>query len=94
MDSEEEIIYTGLINKYGKSNQIIKAIEELAELQKELCKYLCISPNVSSMERIAEEIADVEIMLAQIKKIIPVRKLIENYKIEKVKRISYILENS
>ena len=34
------ITYTQLINHLGKRNQVIVAIEELSELQKELCKYL------------------------------------------------------
>ena len=57
-------IYTYLINKFGKKNQIIVSIEELSELQKELCKYLRDKTNIRN---ISEEIADVEIMLEQLK---------------------------
>lgn len=56
-----------LINKY-QSTQVIVAIEELSELQKELCKHLRnVSGEVSNKKAIIEEIADVEFMLAQMK---------------------------
>lgn len=57
-------IYEKLLDKYG-DKQLIVAIEELSELQKEICKYL---RNHQIMKKdIIEEIADVEIMLEQIK---------------------------
>ena len=61
MDRKE--LYTKLLNLYGEK-QIVIAIEELSELQKELCKALRYNYNY---ENIVEEIADVEIMLEQIK---------------------------
>ena len=56
-------IYTKLLELYG-DKQIIIAIEELSELQKELCKSLRSNYNYGN---IVEEIADVEIMLKQMK---------------------------
>ena len=56
-------IYTKLYEKYG-DEQIIVAIEEFSELQKELCKFL---RNKLNMENLIEEIADAEIMIEQIK---------------------------
>lgn len=56
-------LYTKLLNLYG-DKQIIIAIEELSELQKELCKSLRSNYNYGN---IVEEIADVEIMLEQMK---------------------------
>lgn len=61
MDRKE--LYTKLLNLYG-DKQIIIAIEELSELQKELCKSLRNNYNYGN---IVEEIADVEIMLEQMK---------------------------
>lgn len=61
-DTNEQI-YLELIRKY-KEKQIIVAIEELSELQKELCKYLRDKYNEDNL---IEEIADVEIVLEQIK---------------------------
>lgn len=52
------------IRTYGQDAQKVVAIEEMAELQKEIFKDLQHS---SSYDHIAEEIADVEIMLEQLK---------------------------
>ena len=54
-------IFKELIDKYG-DKQVIVAIEELSELQKELCKYLRGNVNI---ENITEELADVQIMIEQ-----------------------------
>ena len=54
-------LYEKLINKYGEL-QIIVAIEELSELQKELCKHLRGKIDGCNL---VEEIADVQIMLEQ-----------------------------
>lgn len=51
-----------MIKKY-KDKQLIVAIEELSELQKELCKSLRGKTN---KENITEEIADVLIMIKQL----------------------------
>lgn len=51
------------VDKYGADNQVKKAIEELAELQVELCHYLC---GRGELGTISEEMADVKIMLAQL----------------------------
>ena len=60
-DIEMKIICEQLIDKY-KSKQVVVAIEELSELQKELCKVLRDKPN---KENIIEEMADCIIMLNQ-----------------------------
>lgn len=54
-------IFKELIEKYG-DKQVIVAIEELSELQKELCKYLRGKGNI---ENITEELADAQIMINQ-----------------------------
>lgn len=51
------------IDTFGEENQIIVAIEEFSELQKELCKRLRGNDN---LDRIAEEIADAQIMIEQL----------------------------
>ncbi len=56
-------IFKEMILKFG-DKQVIVAIEELSELQKELCKNLRGKENASE---VAEEIADVYIMLEQMK---------------------------
>ena len=64
MQTVNEAYYKKLIQKFGEKIQIIVAIEELSELQKELCKYLRDKTNIRN---ISEEMADVEIMLEQLK---------------------------
>ena len=60
----KEQMYKQLFEKYD-TKQIIVAIEELSELQKELCKMLR-KGNPDNIENIKEEIADVSIMLDQL----------------------------
>ena len=60
-----------MISKYGLT-QLVIAVEELSELQKELCKYIRKKKlgeelDLFSIEPIKEEIADVELMLSQLK---------------------------
>ena len=75
MNREE--IYKELIQRYGDT-QIIVAVEELSELQKELCKALRSNGN---RKNLIEEMADVEIMLEQMKMYF----LIEQEEIDKIK---------
>lgn len=80
---DEKEFYEKIIFKFGDNNQITVAIEELSELQKELCKYL---RGDMDYYNIAEEMADVEIMLEQLK-IIFLNKLdVEEKKKEKINR--------
>ena len=56
-------LFRELIDEHGRDNQIAVAIEECAELQKELTKALRDKGNAM---RICEEIADVLICLQQL----------------------------
>jgi len=60
---DRQALYKDLLEHNGKDKQIIKAIEELGELQHELCRAVLGTPDI---HHITEEIADVEIMLEQI----------------------------
>ena len=68
----ETKIYEALVDRYGASAQIIVAIEEMAELQKALTKWLRYLHELSEgnlndiRAGIREEIADVSIMLNQL----------------------------
>lgn len=64
MDEVVEKACRMALEKFGLDKQIIKCIEELSELQKELCKKLW---GQGSREHIVEELIDTEIMLEQIK---------------------------
>lgn len=52
------------IQTWGEDSQMKMLLEEMSELQKEICKNWRGADNV---DHIAEEIADVEIMLEQLK---------------------------
>lgn len=82
-------LYTKLILKYGKEAQIIVAIEELAELQKELTKWLRGKGDIS---HIAEEITDVRIMTEQLEFIFACKNEIINTHFKKLERIEKLVE--
>lgn len=63
LDRKNVVLYERLHERY-KGEQLIVAIEEMSELQKELCKLL--RNEIRSMDNIEEEIADVSIMLEQL----------------------------
>lgn len=65
------------IGTWGKRQQVIKAVEEMAELSKALCKWLNLEVKVSGgsiqeadlLENIEEEIVDASLMLFQMRRI-------------------------
>ena len=65
-------LYNKAIQKWGERSQVKMAIEECAELIKALAKY-DRNNNGSTIDEILEEMADVEIMIEQLK-------IIFNYK--------------
>lgn len=72
------------IAHYGEQMQVIVAIEELSELQKELTKFLRGQPNERSIN---EEMADVEIMLEQLKLMFNNRGPVTHWKQKKIDRL-------
>lgn len=83
-------LYNKAISTWGPEKQINMAIEEMSELTKELCKSMRGRDN---KEKIAEEIADVEITLAQLRLIYRCHRIVEDYKTAKFKRLEFKLEN-
>lgn len=86
-----ESIMKEAIQTYGKQNQIMVAIEEMSELTKELSKNHRGNDNISA---ISEEIADVEIMLAQLKMIFNNRDEVGVYWRKKIRRLQKRLEET
>ena len=72
--SEQEIIKRA-VYKFGPQSQEVKTIEELSELSQAICKVIdaqkvgSMNNLIDCMSHMYEEIADVEIMLAQIREI-------------------------
>lgn len=52
------------IKFYGKDKQMIVAIEELSELQKEICKW---QRGIGNYDHVVEEVADVIVMIEYLK---------------------------
>ena len=72
------------LEKWGEGPQVAMVFEEMAELQKELCKNMRGADNV---DHIAEEIADVQIMLEQMMILRDCRELAEAWKSKKLDRL-------
>lgn len=83
--------YAAAVEAYGKNSQLIMAMEEMAELTKELSKNIRGDKNASA---IAEEIADVEIMLEQLKIIFHNRAEVDQQRSYKLGRLAgRLIEN-
>ncbi len=77
--------YAEAVRTYGKQSQLVMAMEEMSELTKELSKSLRGTDNA---EALAEEIADVEIMLEQLKIIFRNRAMVDRIRASKLVRLS------
>ena len=86
--NEKEIL-TKAVATFGQYPQIVVAVEEMSELTKELCKSYRGAQN---RDHIAEEIADVEIMLEQLKLIYNVATSVKSWRESKIKRLAGRLE--
>ena len=90
MDKQrEQKIYDDAIDFFGVTSQKIMVIEEMSELTKELCKEL---RDRGDVEQIADELADVEITLAQLKMIYNIHDKVEEHKDFKLKRFAHNME--
>ena len=81
MDKVREKILRAAIDKYGKGAQRDKAIEELSELIRALAR-------CDDRENIAEEMADVKIMLDQLEIIFENHELVRQYEFHKLRRLN------
>ena len=88
---ERDEILKAAIARYGKTAQMVIAMEEMAELTKELSKVLRGAPNE---DYIAEEIADVRIMLDQLEIMFDCAGAAAAYQAYKVERLRKRLEET
>ena len=77
-------IYRQAIWKWGKNLQMLMAIEEMSELQKEICKVI---RGTGLMSRVNMEMADTEIMLEQLKVMFDNSEEVAEEKSRKLKRL-------
>ena len=80
MDNVREKILTAAIRKYGRGTQRDKAIEELSELIRALAR-------ADDPENIAEEMADVRIMLDQLEIIFGNGQKVAAWEVKKLRRL-------
>ena len=81
MNKVKNAILRGAISHYGCGNQINKAIEEMSELIRALSR-------MDSQANIAEEMADVRIMLAQLEIMFGNRAEVRAWELRKLQRLS------
>ena len=88
-EEERKKAYKAFVDAWGKEAQIKMAIEEMAELTKELCKSWRDKAKENPEESrkcIAEEIADVKNMISQMAYIFSSHEEIEKIRDEKLAR--------
>ena len=86
---ERSRVYADAADTFGTNMQIVVALEELSEVQKELCKALRGKINTYNL---AEEVADATIMLEQIRQIFDINEQACGYMDEKVLRLKHRIE--
>ena len=79
-----QAIYRKAFYLWGKPAQILMGVEEMSELMKELMKAMRGKEN---KEAIAEEIADVQIMIEQLELIFDCKDDVALFKIKKLERL-------
>lgn len=77
-------LYRLALSTYGAQAQTMMVMEEMAELQKELCKH---ARGKENRAQIAEEIADVQIMLEQMELLHDCAGLVAGFKPQKLDRL-------
>lgn len=88
---ERRAVYAKALAAYGAEAQTRMAIEEMSELTKELCK---IGRGKRDMDALADEIADVTIMMEQLRMIYGINELVCEHMDAKVDRLNDRLERA
>lgn len=90
----KHLVIKRAVETYGEKSQVDMAVEEMSELIKALMKSRRNDVDVQKNSRnIVEEIADVEIMLEQLKLIFNCFGLVEREKEYKINRLAERLES-
>lgn len=85
MTDEEIVVCKKAVDTFGVANQQLKAVEEMGELIQAISKAL-----IGKEHNVEEEIADVEIMLTQLKIMYDLKK-IEEWKEFKINRLKGVV---
>ena len=82
-------VYTNALICFGEKVQMVMALEELSEVQQEICKKM---RGYDNLEHLAEEIADATIMLEQMRLFFGLNDLVCEKMDEKVNRLDELLK--
>lgn len=82
--ADREQLYLNALLAYGELNQMIVAVEEMAECIQAVCKIL---RGGEDYRHLAEEVADTDIMLEQIRMIHSLHDDVDAWKAEKLRRL-------
>ena len=74
-----------IANHYGLEKQLVKSLEELDELKEEIKSYIQ-DPDDYLLYRLADEMADAEIMISQLKILLNLSDAVEEVKENKIAR--------
>lgn len=77
-------IYQKALSKFGILLQMVVALEELSECQKEICKFM---REIADLDHLAEEIADATIMLEQLRLALDLNDAVSQKMDEKIQRL-------
>lgn len=86
---ERKEVYLRALHKWGAQNQTMIAVEEMSELTKEICK---LHRGKKELEDLADEIADVTIMMEQLRLIYGVNDLVCAHMDMKVRRLQHRID--
>lgn len=84
-------ILSAALETFGAEAQTLMVMEEMAELTKELCKH---ARGAHNTDAIAEEIADVYIMLRQMELLHGIESQVLDWRIAKLARLEERLRNA
>jgi len=91
-EANEIEVYRQVLRRWKPEDQAVVWLEELAELQKEICKLLRFGvlgkpAAMFNLAAVVEEIADVEIILGEMKLALDIFSAVQNEKQRKLKRL-------
>lgn len=89
--SERAEVYANALSTFGPNMQLVVALEEMAELQKEITKCLRGNPNPMHL---AEEVADATIMLEQLRQIFNINEEVCDMMDKKIARLAFRVEDA
>ena len=84
-------VYTNALNCFGETVQMVMALEELSEVQKEICKKM---RGYANDEHLAEEIADATIMLEQMRLFFGLNDLVCEKMDQKITKLDDLLKKN